>query len=171
MLFCCYFTLSTLSTIGYGDLVPKNTSERIFVIFIILFGVAMFSYVLGEFNDLIISYNSRHAYLNIGSNLDSWILLLKKFSKNYPLEESVIEGFYSNTLFIWKYDRNKNMTKNDQYLSVLPKSFRMTLMDVLWRDVFDNFSYFFIYNERTRIDHCQLFYDISYLFTPRKYVI
>ncbi len=43
MLRTCYFVLTTLATIGYGDMYPVNKPERIFVIFIMLGGVAFFS--------------------------------------------------------------------------------------------------------------------------------
>tara|TARA_B110001450_G_C17380459_1_gene383465 strand:- start:452 stop:586 length:135 start_codon:yes stop_codon:yes gene_type:complete len=43
----CYFTFTSLSTVGFGDLNPRSNSERILTAVILLFGVAIFSYILG----------------------------------------------------------------------------------------------------------------------------
>ena len=37
----------TVSTVGYGDLVPQSTAERIYVIVGLFVGTAFFSYVVG----------------------------------------------------------------------------------------------------------------------------
>jgi Trk-type K+ transport system membrane component len=42
-----YFMVTTLTTIGYGDLYPVNIYEYTLMIFIMLVGIAMFSYVIG----------------------------------------------------------------------------------------------------------------------------
>ena len=45
----CYFILTTLAVIGYGDLYAKSNIEKIFDIFIMIFGVAFFAYIMGNF--------------------------------------------------------------------------------------------------------------------------
>jgi hypothetical protein len=44
-----YYTITTLSTIGFGDFVPHNSRERIFISITILFGVAIFSTIIRFF--------------------------------------------------------------------------------------------------------------------------
>ena len=48
-----YFALTTLSTVGYGDYFPVSKEEKIFVIFIMLAGVAFFSYLMGQFIEIL----------------------------------------------------------------------------------------------------------------------
>jgi hypothetical protein len=43
---CVYWTLTTLSTVGYGDIVPKN-HKVVFALFFLV-SVCLFAYVLGE---------------------------------------------------------------------------------------------------------------------------
>ena len=45
---CCYFALTTLSTVGYGDLAPQSNVEKIFGIIIMILGIALFSYIMGK---------------------------------------------------------------------------------------------------------------------------
>jgi NADH:ubiquinone oxidoreductase subunit 6 (subunit J) len=38
-----YFVVVSLGTIGYGDITPKTNSGKIFTIFFVIFGLAIFS--------------------------------------------------------------------------------------------------------------------------------
>jgi len=49
LVLCCYFALTTLSTVGYGDLTPQSNVERIFGIVIMILGIALFSYIMGKY--------------------------------------------------------------------------------------------------------------------------
>ena len=44
-----YYSFTSLSTVGFGDYHPRSNSERFFCAFILLFGVAIFSYIMGNF--------------------------------------------------------------------------------------------------------------------------
>lgn len=48
-----YFAFTTLSTVGFGDYHPRSNMERLIMAFLMLFGVAVFGYVMGEFGDLL----------------------------------------------------------------------------------------------------------------------
>jgi hypothetical protein len=43
-----YFSFTTLSTVGFGDYHPKTSLERLIMAAIMVFGVSLFSYTLGE---------------------------------------------------------------------------------------------------------------------------
>ena len=44
-----YYSFTSLSTVGFGDYHPRSNPERLFVAFILLFGVSIFSYCMGIF--------------------------------------------------------------------------------------------------------------------------
>ena len=48
-----YFAFTTLSTVGFGDMHPRSNSERLIMALIMLFGVALFGFVMGELGDLL----------------------------------------------------------------------------------------------------------------------
>lgn len=50
-----YFAFTTLSTVGFGDYNPKSEIERIVTTFILLVGVACFSYIMGQFIDILMN--------------------------------------------------------------------------------------------------------------------
>ena len=51
-----YFAFTTLSTIGFGDFHPRGDFERIVIVIVFLFGVAIFSYVMGNFLEILRKY-------------------------------------------------------------------------------------------------------------------
>jgi hypothetical protein len=48
-----YWTITTLTTIGYGDITPQGEVQTVFVIFIELLGAAMYGMVIGNIANLI----------------------------------------------------------------------------------------------------------------------
>ena len=48
-----YMTVITLSTVGFGDFNPRSDFERMFVSFMLVFGVAIFSYIMGIFIEIL----------------------------------------------------------------------------------------------------------------------
>ena len=52
----CYFALTTLATVGYGDYYPISWIEQIVAVIVMLLGVAFFSYIIGNFIEIISSY-------------------------------------------------------------------------------------------------------------------
>jgi len=49
-----YFMLTTLTTVGFGDYNPKSEMERIIMTFILLIGVACFSWIMSQFMDILV---------------------------------------------------------------------------------------------------------------------
>jgi len=48
-----YFMMTTLSTVGYGDMFPISELEMILGMIIMLCGTAFFGYLLGTFGEII----------------------------------------------------------------------------------------------------------------------
>lgn len=59
LIICCYFSLTTLSTVGYGDYYPISDTEIITAIFYMICGVAFFSYIMGSFIEILSNYQKK----------------------------------------------------------------------------------------------------------------
>lgn len=86
-----YFTVTTMVTVGYGDITAKNLGERIFCIFLMFFGVFTFSFGTGIIASIIQNYDQQKSQQKIKlanvnqlyqkyDNIDS--CLLRKLVKN-----------------------------------------------------------------------------------------
>jgi len=49
-----YWSIVTLSTVGYGDLHAVNTGEKIFNMFYMLFNIGLTAYIIGNMTNLIV---------------------------------------------------------------------------------------------------------------------
>ena len=48
-----YYAFTSLSTVGFGDYNPRSDIERIVCAFILMFGVSIFSYIMGIFIEIL----------------------------------------------------------------------------------------------------------------------
>jgi hypothetical protein len=71
-----YYAFTSLSTVGFGDYHPRSDMERLFCALILLFGVAIFSYIMGIFISILGTYNSLNADLDDGDNLSKFFGLI-----------------------------------------------------------------------------------------------
>jgi hypothetical protein len=61
---------TSLSTVGFGDLHPRGDFERLACAFILLFGVAIFSYIMGIFIEILEQFQNYNADLDYGDSLN-----------------------------------------------------------------------------------------------------
>ena len=82
MIVMMYYAFTTLSTVGFGDYHPRSNSERIFCALILLVGVAIFSYIMGNFIDILHSIQHLNADFDEGEKLSKWFGLIKRFNSS-----------------------------------------------------------------------------------------
>ncbi|KAJ6794613.1 potassium channel KAT3-like [Iris pallida] len=57
--YAMYWCITTLSTVGYGDLYAGNTGEKVFNIFFMLFNIGLTSYIIGNMTNLVVHDTTR----------------------------------------------------------------------------------------------------------------
>ena len=80
-----YFAFTSLSTVGFGDINPKSNIERIATSIILLMGVAIFSYIMGMFTEILNTFLTLNASLSDDENLAKFFGLIQRFNKNKSL--------------------------------------------------------------------------------------
>ena len=64
-----YFSFTSLATVGFGDYCPRSNLERALGSMILLLGVAVFSYIMGSF------INIMNAYIHMNDDYDEDVML------------------------------------------------------------------------------------------------
>ena len=75
-----YWAFTTLSTVGFGDYYPTSNAERFLCAFLLLFGVTIFSYIMGVYITILNSITRLNADFDDGDNLSKWLGLIKRFN-------------------------------------------------------------------------------------------
>jgi uncharacterized membrane protein SpoIIM required for sporulation len=64
-----YFTVTTIVTVGYGDISAYTETERIFCIFLMILGVFAFSFATGTLASIIATHDSKQGRLQEKMNV------------------------------------------------------------------------------------------------------
>jgi CRP-like cAMP-binding protein len=86
-----YWTFTIMSTVGYGDIFPTTTPERLLNIFVILLGASVFGYMIANVSGLIQSLNSSDAVMN--DKISTITEYLNEKQCPYKLQDAVIKHF------------------------------------------------------------------------------
>jgi hypothetical protein len=116
---CCYFALTMLSTVGYGDYYPMSSREMIAAVIIMLACVAIFSFIMSSFLEIISSYNQKMDTVDKSEELDRWIISLERYTKGTPLNMSLINDITMGVQYFNSHDR-VNYLRNGSNFDQLP---------------------------------------------------
>ena len=84
-----YYALTTLSTVGYGDYFPISDVEMIITSLVMLGGVAFFSYIMGNFLEIISNYDAKMGPVDKSEELNIWITSIERFTNKTRTNLSV----------------------------------------------------------------------------------
>lgn len=141
-----YYSFTSLSTVGFGDYHPRSNTERILCAFVLLFGVAIFSYIMGNFIEILDIYKALDDDLDDGDNLSKFFGLIKKFNGHVDIKlelKKEIEEFFD---YKWSYDRNQGIDEDwerailyqlpDEVQNKIYKDFLFSKFLLTFRDTF-----------------------------------
>lgn len=137
-----YFIFTTLSTVGFGDYNPKSEIERIVTTIILLVGVACFSYIMGQFIEILMNLQTVTAENEDSENLSKWFGLLAHFNNNKPLPKKMTKNFEVYFEYYWQNDKNYAIQspEDSRFMNELPNNIRN---DIYNEFLFADFLYMF----------------------------
>ncbi len=128
-----YWVVTSVTTIGFGDIVPGNTSEYIFALFAMLIGASLFAYVIATGASLISSLNlSKVSFWNRVDTVESYLRARK-------IDRSVGEEVRRYYEYLWD---SHGTLREDTLLSDLPAPLRLDVMSKLLGDLLSNVPVF-----------------------------
>ena len=63
-IYSVYWALTTLTTVGYGDITPTNDAERVYTLIALLIGALVFGYLMTSVGDLVANLDNRANMVN-----------------------------------------------------------------------------------------------------------
>jgi hypothetical protein len=109
-LWLSYYALTTLSTVGYGDFLPRNSPEKLMMSFVLLTGVTIFSLIMNKLMDVLKDFKEM-GYTEGTSprDLAKWIVLLAKINSGKPLAKDLVASIEDFFEFYWEHDRMRTL--------------------------------------------------------------
>ncbi len=121
-----YWAVTTLATVGYGDIAPQNDLQRLYAMGVMIFGVATFGYVIGNITRILANIDPAKARYQ--ENMERIAAFMKYRELPIPLQRR-IRDYYAH---LWEkrlgYDEGSVLT-------TLPPSLHTDVAMFLIRDV------------------------------------
>ena len=121
-----YFAMTTLSTVGFGDYHAITKEEALVLSFVLLFGVGVFSFIMGNFIEMLMSFKSVTSDNEEAESLTKWLGLLARFNKGRPLPKEMTKKLELYFDYFWRCDRNYAVKSQEdlRFMQELPKKVR-----------------------------------------------
>lgn len=137
-----YWTAVTFSSVGYGDITPKNNGEYIYAMIIEFIGIMFFAYLMGNVSNYLSNFQLSEETANEREReLEKWLLMLDGFRHDKTMPQSLTTKIREFFLSSWSKD-NSYICSND-FMLKLPYSLREELKKFLFSDIVEKFSIFF----------------------------
>ena len=91
-----YFTVTTIMTVGYGDITAKTMPEKLLCILLMLIGVVAFSFATGSISSIITNQDSAEA------KLKEKMMTLEIIQQEYSIDEEL----FNKLVKAVKYDHH-----------------------------------------------------------------
>lgn len=121
-IFSFYWTLTTITTVGYGDIVVGTTIEKLFNCVIMVFGVIMYSFAIGSLSSLVSNYQSE------ANELKRKLQILEAIQNEYNIDNEVIEKARK----VIKFEILQNHKDKNDLIEMLPNKLRIELSKAMY---------------------------------------
>lgn len=155
-----YWTITTLTTIGYGDITPQTDTQRLFAMVVMIIGAGMYGYIIGNIANLLA--NIDYAKTVFTEKMER----INTFLKYRKIPESLQENIYQYYSYVWK---NKKGFDESDIMNELPSSLRMKISLYLNAEVFDKIPIFAGASDSMIADFVVRLKPV--IFTPNDYII
>ncbi|KAG6505943.1 hypothetical protein ZIOFF_031256 [Zingiber officinale] len=119
-----YWSITTLATVGYGDLHPVSSSEMIFDIFYMLFNIGLSAYLIGNMTNLVVHGTSRtRTYRDT-------IQAATSFAQRNQIPERLQEQMTSHLSL--KFRTDSEGLQQQEIMDALPKAIQSSISHFLF---------------------------------------
>ena len=127
-----YFTVTTITTVGFGDISGGTMTEKLMCIVLMIIGVIGFSFATGSLSSLLSNYDASEA------KLKEKLSTLNDLRGKYNLDPDL----YDELRRTLKYDHNKNLKDTISFMDELPYKLKVKLAMQIHQDIYIHIKLF-----------------------------
>ncbi|CAD8072161.1 unnamed protein product [Paramecium sonneborni] len=109
-----YWSIITMTTIGYGDVTPQNLIERVYLIFVAIVSCCTFGYSINSIGQILGQLQSKNQQIRVDLNDLKQFLRIRGY--NNKLQIKILRFFE----FLWKDQSNENKLDLKKFNQQLP---------------------------------------------------
>jgi len=128
-----YYFITTITTVGYGDIYGKTIIEIIFQIILLIVGTCTYSYLISSVSNFIKKINEKSL------NFENKLKVLNDIKLTNP---HLKESLYEKLLRFIRYKKGKEKNKQKILINSLPYSLKNTLIIEMYKPIINNFIIF-----------------------------
>lgn len=117
-----YYVVVVMNTVGFGDVTPKNSVEKLFSIFFIYLACWVFAFSLNIIGIILQNLNRKN------DEFVKAILLVNAYMKQHHINFDLRIRVHKYIEYIWKQEKVQNEEKTQGIISKLPKSLKEELL-------------------------------------------
>ena len=128
-----YYVMTTLTTVGYGDISVLTAQERFYQIIVLLVGTCAYSWILTFISNYIKKMHERYI------DFENKVKILSEIRISYPLLKN---DLYEKIIRYLKYNKSENKYNVDYILDSLPLSLKNNVIIDMYKPIIKNFQFF-----------------------------
>lgn len=121
-IYAMYWSITTLTSVGYGDLHAQNYTEMMFEIFYMFFNLGLSAYLIGNMTNLVVHATSRTRKFRIR------VQAISNFAERHGLPQRLHEQMLDHVQLKFKSES----LKHEEVLPELPKAIRSSIAKQLF---------------------------------------
>ena len=127
-----YWCVTTLATVGYGDIHPFNTPERLYTSAVMVIGIFIYSYIIGSLTNLLSNVDSRKA------KLTKKLEILDSLTREYGFNQA----FYKKLSIALEYQHLNSKQELSDLVEDIPANLRTQLLVLIYQKILESNTFF-----------------------------
>lgn len=154
-----YFAMVTMSSVGYGDILPTTTRERLASVAVICIGAFMYAYIIGSFSTIMATLEYDRA------RYDTKMRTVSNYLRFIGSDEETTMRV--NKFYDFRF-ANKLMFEDDHIVDELPARLRAEIVLARYKKIVDRIPFMHGLGEDVVVSICVMFKEFSVL--PGDYI-